>query len=86
MDSNPSARNPVDFAEIQRQLQSNQHVTLQLLWEENRQGQPNGYRYRGEVFRKLAEQKESRIEEVHLMPNHVHMSWLSVKWRTGVLR
>jgi putative transposase len=25
------------------------------------------------VFRKLAEQKESRIEEGHLMPDHVHM-------------
>jgi putative transposase len=27
----------------------------------------------GEVFRKLAEQKESRIEDGHLMPDHVHM-------------
>ncbi len=27
----------------------------------------------GEVFRKLAEQKESVIEEGHIMPNHVHM-------------
>jgi putative transposase len=27
----------------------------------------------GEVFRKLAMQKESRIEEGHLMPDHVHM-------------
>ena len=27
----------------------------------------------GEVFRKLAEQKESRIEEGHLMPDHVPM-------------
>ena len=27
----------------------------------------------GEVFRKLAEQKESRIEEGHLMGDHVHM-------------
>jgi REP-associated tyrosine transposase len=26
----------------------------------------------GEVFRKLAEQKESRIEEGHLLPDHVH--------------
>ena len=26
----------------------------------------------GEVFRQLAEQKESRIEEGHLMPDHVH--------------
>ena len=30
-------------------------------------------RHLGEVFRRLAEQKESRIEEGHLMPDHVHM-------------
>jgi putative transposase len=27
----------------------------------------------GEVFRRLAEQKGSKIEEGHLMPDHVHM-------------
>jgi REP element-mobilizing transposase RayT len=27
----------------------------------------------GEVFRKLAEQKECRIEEGHLLPDHVHI-------------
>ena len=27
----------------------------------------------GEVFRRLAVQKQSRIEEGHLMPDHVHM-------------
>ncbi|XUP26833.1 IS200/IS605 family transposase [Xanthomonas axonopodis pv. vasculorum] len=27
----------------------------------------------GEVFRRLAEQKGSRVEEGHLMPDHVHM-------------
>ena len=27
----------------------------------------------GDVFRRLAEQRESRIEEGHLMPDHVHM-------------
>jgi len=27
----------------------------------------------GEVFKRLAEQKESRIEEGHLRPDHVHM-------------
>ena len=27
----------------------------------------------GEVFRKLALQRESRVEEGHLMPDHVHM-------------
>jgi putative transposase len=30
-------------------------------------------RYLGEVFRRLAEHKESRIEEGHLLPDHVHM-------------
>ena len=30
-------------------------------------------RHLGEVFRKLALQKESKIEEGHLMPDHVHM-------------
>jgi len=29
--------------------------------------------YLGEVFHRLAEQKESRVEEGHLMPDHVHM-------------
>ena len=28
--------------------------------------------YLGEVFRRLAEQKGSQIEEGHLMPEHVH--------------
>jgi len=27
----------------------------------------------GEVFRRLAAQRQSRIEEGHLMPDHVHM-------------
>src|SRR5216684_2009347 len=30
-------------------------------------------RHLGEVFRKLAAQKESKIEEGHLLPDHVHM-------------
>ena len=30
-------------------------------------------RYLGEVFRRLAEQKESRIEAGHLLPDHVHL-------------
>jgi len=31
------------------------------------------HRELGEVFRRLAEQRESRVEEGHLMPDHVHM-------------
>ena len=29
--------------------------------------------YLGDVFRELARERESRIEEGHLMPDHVHM-------------
>lgn len=31
------------------------------------------HRHLGSVFRTLTEQKESRVEEGHLMPDHVHM-------------
>src|SRR5688500_4872218 len=34
-------------------------------------------KYLGEVFHRLAGQKESRIEEGHLMPDRVHM-WISI--------
>ena len=30
-------------------------------------------RYLGDVLRRLAEHRESRVEEGHLMPDHVHM-------------
>src|SRR6516164_3206266 len=34
-----------DFARLHQELQSNRHLTLQLLWEEYRQNCPNGYSY-----------------------------------------
>jgi transposase len=34
-----------DYAAIRRELQTNKHVTLQLLWEEYRDQNPDGYRY-----------------------------------------
>ena len=40
-----AVRTPPDFAAIHQELQSNKHVTLQLLWEEYRQANPDGYRY-----------------------------------------
>jgi len=38
-----TARSHPDFAEIRRQLQTHKHLTLQLLWEEYREGQSDGY-------------------------------------------
>jgi hypothetical protein len=42
-------------------------------------------RHLGEVFRKLAVQKESKIGEGHLMPDHVHMM-ICIPPQNGVSR
>jgi hypothetical protein len=34
-----------DFADVRCQLQTYKHLTLQLIWEEYRQSQPDGYSY-----------------------------------------
>src|SRR5258708_1258005 len=36
-------RSSPDFADVRRQLQTHKHLTLQLVWEEYRQAQPDGY-------------------------------------------
>jgi putative transposase len=40
-------------------------------------------RHLGEVFRKLAVQKESRIEEGHLMPDHDHLDPTEIRSLPG---
>jgi transposase len=40
-----SCRPTPDFARLHQELQSNRHLTLQLLWEEYRQNHPDGYSY-----------------------------------------
>ncbi len=48
------------------------HVIFILkCWRKTLYGQLRGHL--GEVFRQLAERKQSSIEEGHLMPDHVHM-------------
>ncbi len=43
--------------------------------------------YLGEVFRRLMEQRETRIEEGHLMSGHVHkMTLIPPKWAKALCR
>ena len=65
------ARTPLDFAAIHEQLRSSKYVTLQLLWEEYRQGNPEGYRY--SRFCELYQRWRSKLDVV--------LSRLSWKWR-----
>jgi transposase len=41
----PGQHPAVDFVAVDRQLQAHKHTSLQLLWEEYRGTQPEGYRY-----------------------------------------
>src|SRR5437016_1079525 len=43
--SPPKRHAVVDYAEVHRELKTHRHLTLQLIWEEYRQNQPDGYGY-----------------------------------------
>src|ERR1700688_6930 len=58
---NPARTSP-DFAVIHEQLRSSKYVTLQLLWEEYRQGNPEGYRY--SRFCELYQRWRSKLDVV----------------------
>ena len=49
-----------DYPDIRHQLQTNKHVTLQLLWEEYREKNPDGYRY------------SRYVASVFMLRNHVN--------------
>jgi transposase len=73
----PPARGPVDFAEIHRQLQSNKYVTLQLLWEEYRQSQPEGYHYSRfcELYRRWRRKQDVVLRQEHRAGEKMFVDW-----------
>jgi len=54
------ARSQPDFAAIHEQLRRHRHLTLQLLWEEYREANPDGYRY--SRFCELYQRWRSKLE------------------------
>ena len=71
------ARTPPDFAAIHEQLRSNKYVTLQLLWEEYRQANPEGYRY--SRFCELYQRWRSKLDVV-LRQEHKAGEKMFVDW------
>jgi len=73
----PAARGPVDFAAIHGQLQSNKYVTLQLLWEEYRQSQPEGYRYSRfcELYRRWHRKQDVVLRQEHRAGEKMFVDW-----------
>jgi transposase len=73
----PPARAALDFVEIHRQLQSHKHVTLQLLWEEYRQSQSEGYRYSRfcELYRRWRRKQDVVLRQEHRAGEKMFVDW-----------
>lgn len=56
-----------DYAEIRHELQTNKHVTVQLLWEEYREKNPDGYRYSRfcDLYRRWLRRQEVVLRQEH---------------------
>ena len=66
-----------DFAEIRRQLQTHKHLTLQLVWEEYRQTQPNGYGYSRfcELYDRWSRNQDVVLRQEHRAGEKMFVDW-----------
>src|SRR6266436_7614933 len=73
----PPPRVPLDCAAIHRQLQSHKYVTLQLLWEEYRQSQPEGYRYSRfcELYQRWRRKQDVVLRQEHKAGEKIFVDW-----------
>ena len=80
----PSQPRPgLDFAQLHTQLQAHKHLTLQLLWEEYRETQPDGYGY--SRFCELY-QRWNRNRDVVLRHDHNPGEKTFVDWAGDTVR
>jgi len=70
-----------DFVRMQEELQRNKHVTLQLLWEEYRASNPNGYSY-SRFCHRYQQWKSGRdvvMRQVHRAGEKLFVDWAGAK-------
>jgi transposase len=70
-------RTPPDFAAIHEQLRTHRHLTLQLLWEEYREGSPDGYaysRYCG-LYQRWRSQLDVVLRQEHKAGEKMFVDW-----------
>jgi transposase len=73
----PQPRPGIDFAQLHTQLQTHKHLTLQILWEEYREANPEGYGY--SRFCELY-QRWNRTRDVVLRHDHKPGEKMFVDW------
>lgn len=66
-----------DFAHIHQQLQSHQHTTLQLLWEEYRAGHADGYGYSRFCYhyQRFKQQQDLVLRQQHKPGEKLFVDW-----------
>lgn len=66
-----------DFAEVRRQLQTHKHVTLQLVWEEYRETQPDGYSYSRfcELYDRWRRNQDVVLRQEHRAGEKMFVDW-----------
>lgn len=66
-----------DFAAIHEQLRSHKHLTLELLWEEYREANPQGYRYSRfcELFRRWRSKLDVVLRQEHKAGEKMFVDW-----------
>src|ERR1035441_6509941 len=70
-------RAAVDFSQIQAQLQTHKHLTLQLVWEEYREAQPDGYGYSRfcELYRRWHRNQDVVLRQEHRAGEKTFVDW-----------
>ncbi len=73
----PFAHPAVDFAEVQRQMQTFKHLTLQLVWEEYRQAHPDGYSYSRfcELYQRWRGHQSVTLRQEHKAGEKLFVDW-----------
>ena len=71
------SRSLLDFSELRRQLQSHKHVTLQLLWEEYRERDPEGYSYSRfcELYQQWRRSQDVVLRHEHRAGEKMFVDW-----------
>ncbi len=66
-----------DFAAIHHELQTHKHLTLQLVWEEYRQADPNGYRYSRfcDLYRAWLRKRDIVLRQQHRAGEKTFVDW-----------
>jgi transposase len=66
-----------DFEQIHRQLQTHKHLTLQLVWEEYRESQPDGYGYSRfcELYQLWHRHQDVVLRQDHLPGEKMFVDW-----------